>query len=134
MVMTDFTQDISDAVTVSEENLKTTSKNNQDALTISERRLNQTNAVRTEGLTLADVLAKRGVKVLADSITMADATVAKDAEGSYSTSRYNNPDDALAALVTKINTIANTKTLNMIDVTGGYGGARWIGQLLWEKD
>ena len=87
-----------------------------------------------EGFTLAGVLARRGVKVETDSITMADAAVSKDAEGMYATLRKNNPEGALALLVTKINTIANSKTLNYIDVVGGYGGAQWIGTLQYEKD
>ena len=114
--MTDFTQDVADIVH------------------LADAKKRDTSLVKTSTFTLADVLAKKGIKVEADSITMADVTVAPDTEGGYTTLRYANPDAALAALVTKINTIVNSKALNMIDVSAGYGGARWVGQLLWEKD
>jgi hypothetical protein len=87
-----------------------------------------------ESCSLAGVLAKRGVKVEIDSITLTGTMGTSDTEGGYSTLRYADPETALASLVTKINTITNSKALNMIDVSSGYGGNSYIGQLLYEKD
>jgi len=107
----------------------------------------------TEAVTLADVVAKKGVKVLDDAITLADATlyptttkvlsetitideasIESPGESDYETPRQSNATDAMDLLVAEINKIQDDKTLNYIDILSGYGGAQYVGVLMFDKN
>lgn len=99
-----------------------------DVLTIVEARTQQTKKDTADAVSIAEVLTKKASLVLSDSFTTSEQ-LGRFTEA-YTTLRQNNPSDAAEALKTKIETLESSNSLLYIDIVKD--GSMYIGVVVYE--